>query len=134
MPASSLAGQQVAGIDATGRGDEHRTGPRAVVVTRALAGPRRVNLTAAQPQQLGADERLVLGLERCRQLGLNQNRFESCLLRHKVLFVEGLNPENDILGRTPRISVEQYLLQQGKELKQTFRIADIKLFGDFEHF
>ena len=76
----------------------------------------------------------LMSVERCRQLGLNQNRFESCLLRHKVLFVEGLNPENDILGRTPRISVEQYLLQQGKELKQTFRIADIKLFGDFEHF
>ena len=76
----------------------------------------------------------LMSVKRCRQLGLNQNSFESYLLKHKVLFVEGINPQNDIPGEKPKVSIEEFLLQQGKKLKQTFRIADIRLFGDFEHF
>ncbi|MBQ8464618.1 MAG: hypothetical protein IJ545_01250 [Alphaproteobacteria bacterium] len=85
----------------------------------------------------------LMSVERRRQLSgnatqqnekLNHISFENYLLQHKILFVEGLNPENDFLGKAPKVSVEQFLVQQGDRLKQTFRIADIKIFGDFEHF
>lgn len=85
----------------------------------------------------------LMNVKRYRQLScheteqaekLNPISFESYLLRHKVLFVEGINPENDISGEKPKVSIEQFLLQQGQQLKKTFHIADIKMFGDFEHF